>query len=134
MDIKDILKEGPDTRPEEYSPLTLAYIGDAVYELYIRTRLAGRANRQAGRLHREATRYVSAHAQSETVKAMLGSLTEREAEVFRRGRNAKSLSVPKNADVGEYHHATGFEALVGFLHLAGEKERLLELLDRYTDI
>lgn len=116
-------------RPEEYSPLTLAYVGDAVYEQYIRTRLAARGNLPAGRLHKESTRYVSAHAQSMLIKDMLPTLTADELAVFKRGRNAKSLTVPKNADVGEYHAATGFEALVGFLYLKGEKERLCELLN-----
>ncbi len=115
-------------RPEDLPVLSLAYIGDAVYELYIRARLLAVLGAQAGKLHAQAKRYVSARAQSAIVKSVMDQLSEEELSVFRRGRNAKPPHVPKNADVGEYHHATGLEALVGYLYLKGERERLFELL------
>lgn len=115
--------------PSEYSPLVLAYIGDAVYEVYTRERiLLKNPNMPAHKLHVENIKYVKAHAQSNSVSAIEPMLTEEEQAIFRRGRNAKSGTTPKNADVLEYHRATGLEALFGYLHLKGERERLNELM------
>lgn len=113
----------------EYSPLVLAYIGDAVYEVYIRMFLAGKANMPVHRLHRQATQYVKAKAQSDMVEIMIKHLTEQELRIYKRGRNAKSGKVPKNADVQDYRRATGFEALIGYLYLERKMSRIVELLD-----
>ncbi len=129
MNINQLLPGGLAVPPREYSPLVLAYIGDSVYETYIRTRLVARANTQVNNLHKTTINYVKAKAQCEIMKALLGQLTEEEEWVFKRGRNTKSATVPKNADVGEYRYATGFEALIGFLYLSGSRDRLYELLD-----
>ena len=111
-----------------YSPLTLAYIGDAIYDLIIRTVVVERANRPANDLHRITVRYVSATAQSRIVEALMDRLTEEEQSVYRRGRNSKPHTTAKNATTADYMKATGFEAVLGFLYLNGEMKRALELV------
>ena len=113
-----------------YSPLALAFIGDAVYEEFIRTKIILRANMSANKLHREAVKFVKASAQCLAMKTLLPLLTEEEEDVFKRGRNAHSASVPKNADVTEYRAATGFEALMGYLYLTAQQERLHDLMQK----
>lgn len=117
---------GADIRT--YSPLALAYIGDAVYDLVIRTVVVERGNRSANRLHREAVAYVNARVQARMIDALEGGLTEEELAVYHRGRNAKSYTTAKNASVIEYRKATGFEALCGYLYLLGRQERMLTLI------
>ena len=115
--------------PNQYSPLALAYIGDGVYELYVRTRvIAENPDMPAHKLHKETVKYVKAHAQSNSIHAMMDILSEDEVAVFKRGRNAKSPTVPKNANLTEYRHATGFEALLGYLYLSQKSERLDEIM------
>lgn len=115
--------------PSQYSPLVLAYIGDAVYEVYTRERiLSENPDMPAHKLHKENIKYVKAHAQSRSVLEVEKMLTEEEAAVFKRGRNAKSGTSPKNAEILEYRRATGLETLFGYLHLKSEKDRLLELM------
>lgn len=116
------MEERVDVRT--YSPLVLAYIGDAVHELYVRRRLTAEGNMPVNRLHTAATGYVSANAQFEAYHIIEELLTEDEMAVFKRGRNAKSQSVPKNAELSHYRIATGFEALLGYLHITGQEERL----------
>ena len=111
-----------------YSPLTLAYIGDAVYDLVIRTVLVGRANRPSGDLHRIAVKYVSATAQAKIVEALLPEFTEAEMSVYRRGKNAKPYTMAKNASAKEYLQATGLEAVLGYLYLTEQTDRALELV------
>ena len=111
-------------------PLVLAYIGDSVFELYIRLRLTESPYRDAHDLHVKSIRYVKASAQAKLVAALEPELTDREKAVVRFGRNAHSNTVPRNADLGDYHAATGFEALLGFLKLSGQTERLAEILDK----
>ena len=118
--------EGQDVRA--YSPLTLAYIGDGIYELVIRSIVVERANRSANDLHKKTTRYVKAPAQSAMIEALLPELTEDEEAVYRRGRNAKSYTTAKNASVADYRRATGFEALMGYLYLTGQTDRMLDLI------
>lgn len=116
-------------KPGQFSPLTLAYIGDSVYEIFVRTRvIEEHENMPPAKLHKFSINYVKAHAQANSVKAMLPYLTEDEEAVFKRGRNSKSYTMPKNADVGEYRMATGLEALFGFLYLSEQTERLNELM------
>ena len=110
-------------------PLVLAYIGDAVFELYIRRRLVYGKYRDAHDLHVKSVKYVNASAQAAMIQHIDPGLTQREKDVVRFGRNAHSNTVPKHADITEYHAATGFEALLGYLELSGQKERLCEILD-----
>lgn len=112
----------------EYSPLVLAYLGDAIYELFIRTLVLSEGNRSVYKLHKRSTEYVKAKAQSSTIHRILESLTEEEQEIVRRGRNAKPGTVPKNADIVEYKYATGFESLLGYLYLKQDYVRLIEIL------
>lgn len=111
-----------------YSPLTLAYVGDAVYEVVIRTVIAERANRAANELHKRAVKYVQAGAQAAIINALQEILTEEEQAVFKRGRNAKSNTSAKNASITDYRKATGFEALIGFLYLTDQMDRVLYLI------
>lgn len=111
-----------------YSPLTLAYLGDAVYEMVIRTICVKRTNMQTQKLHRKVTGYVSAKAQAKMVDALLGELTEEEESIYRRGRNSKPYTKAKNASMEEYLKATGLEALIGYLYLQKEYERMNVLI------
>ncbi len=112
----------------QYSPLTLAYVGDAVYELVIRTVLAKRGNTQTAKLHQKATNLVRAGAQAKLIQALLPRLEEAELAVYRRGHNAKPYNTAKNASRREYLEATGFEALMGYLYLREEYQRMIDLI------
>ena len=112
-----------------YSPLTLAYIGDGIYDLVIRSIVVGRGNTRASQLHRQTSQLVKAHAQSKMMETLLPILTEEENQVYKRGRNAKSPTMAKNATMADYRKATGFEALMGYLYLQDRFERILELVD-----
>lgn len=116
-----------------YSPLTLAYIGDAVYELVIRTVVVERANRAANELHKRTVKYVQAGVQASMIEAVLPELTEDEVAVYKRGRNAKSHTSAKNASIQDYRKATGFEALMGYLYLNNQMDRLLYLVQSGVD-
>ena len=111
------------------SPLTLAFIGDTVFDLFVRERLICQANRPVNKLHNEAAKTVNAASQAKAVKKIMPILTEEEQAVFRRGRNSHTNHKAKNASEGDYHYATGFEALFGYLYLKGEICRLRELFD-----
>ena len=111
-----------------YSPLTFAYIGDAIFELVVRTVLVERKNTQAEKLHKAATKIVKAETQALMIEAIKEELTEEEQAVYKRGRNAKAVTRAKNATMSEYRRATGFEALMGYLYLKGDIERMIELI------
>ena len=111
-----------------YSPLTLAYIGDAIFELVVRTVLVERKNTQAEKLHKAATKIVKAETQALMIEALKEDLTEEELVVYKRGRNAKAVTRAKNATMSEYRRATGFEALMGYLYLKGDMERMIKLI------
>lgn len=113
----------------EMSPLALAFVGDAVLELLVRARLVGTTRLQPNRLHTVATHYVSARAQSRELEILEPLLTEAEASVLRRGKNASKASVAKHATVQEYRASTGFECLLGWLYLQGNTARVQELFD-----
>lgn len=115
--------------PQQLSPLTLAFVGDAVYEVFIRTKLAKDVNMQVAKLHKNAIKYVSAVAQSKIVKSIEENFTEEEMAIFKRGRNAHSHTSAKNADIVDYRQATGFETLIGYLYLKKDSERLDEILN-----
>lgn len=106
----------------------LAFIGDAVYSLYVRNYIALNNDGKSGELHKLSTKFVKAKSQSEVIEKLLPIFTEAEMSVFKRGRNYKTQSVAKNSSVQEYHRATGFEAVLGYLYLSGQMERLNEIL------
>ena len=116
------------TDPSQYSPLALAYLGDAVYELIVRERVLAEGNRQVNKLHKESTKYVNASAQAELIMRIEDKLTDEERAIYKRGRNAKSHAAPKNQDAVAYHKSTGFEALVGWLYLRNDMDRIMELI------
>ena len=122
-----------ETKPEvdihEMSPVALAFVGDAVLELLVRARLVGSTRLQPNRLHTVATHYVSAHAQCRELDILEPLLTEAEANVLRRGKNASKASVAKHATVQEYRASTGLECLLGWLYLRGENDRIQQLFD-----
>lgn len=111
-------------RAKQLNPVVLAFVGDAVYTLLVRTRLALSSGCKTGELNRLASETVSAHGQSGALERVLPLFTEEEAEIYRRGRNAKKPTRSKNATVGEYVRSTGFEAVVGYLYLTGQTARI----------
>lgn len=115
-------------------PSVLAFIGDAVFNLFIRERLIMNTIGTSHKLHVLSTEYVKAASQSKISKALIDTFTEEEAYIFRRGRNTKSTTIPKNAEVQDYKYATGFEALLGFLYLTKQNERLYQLMEQAADI
>ena len=116
-----------------YSPLVLAYIGDCVYDLAIKTMIISRGNKQVHKLHEETSRFVQASTQSLMMRTMQEHLTEEEHAVYRRGRNAKSVSPAKNQSITDYRRAKGFEALIGYLYLKKEYKRLMDLVKTGLD-
>ena len=111
------------------SPVTLAFVGDAVYSLYVRERLVISHDYNAGTLQKLTSQEVSAHGQNELLEKILPLFTEEETDVFKRGRNAKKSTKSKNASVAEYNRSTGFEAVLGYLYLTGQYKRIDELLN-----
>lgn len=118
----------------EFSPLVLAYIGDAVYELIIRSILVSMGNRPVNKLNKDATSLVKASAQSEIIKLISDSLSDKDYTVFKRGRNSSPHTMAKNASMTDYKYATGFEALIGFLYLDNRCDRALELIKLGVDL
>ena len=116
-------------KPSMLSPLTLAFVGDAVYELLVRERLAREANRPANDLHGESVAQVCAQAQARAAGLLIPLLNEEELSVYKRGRNAHVNHIPRHADPADYHAATGLETLFGFLYLDGKIDRVLELFN-----
>ena len=126
----DFIKEIHDEIDvKKYSPLAFAYIGDAVFELYVRNRELKKFNTNTSTYHESTVKHVKSEAQSRKYFAIEDKLTQDEIKIFKRGRNAKSNSIPKNADVKEYKTATGFETLLGYLYLKGNFDRLKEIMD-----
>ena len=119
-------------RPEEeinmLSPLTWAYVGDCVYELYIRTNLVNKTNLKPHKLHIETVKYVKAKSQAEFLEKIYDKLTDEEKDIVRRGRNVQNHHLPKNSNVQEYSYATAFEALIGYLYLCKKFNRIKEIL------
>lgn len=124
--IKEQFQIG-DVDVRTYSPLALAYIGDGIFDLVIRTVIVGKGNTKASQLHYQTSHIVKAQSQALMIEALEGDLTEEEADVYRRGRNAKSPTMAKNATMADYRKATGFEALMGYLYLTDRFERVVEL-------
>lgn len=118
----------PDTDIKTYSPLTLAFIGDSIFDLIIRTTVVESGNAPVNKLHQRAAKLVQASAQAELYFHIQDLLTEEENAIYKRGRNAKSFTTAKNAGVVEYRTATGLEALVGYLYLTDRMDRLMQLI------
>ena len=116
-----------------YSPLTLAYIGDAIYDLIIRTLIVKQGNSRPEKMHKRASALVKASAQAEMIERLLPMLTEEEHAIYKRGRNAKSYTMAKNATMLDYRKATGFEALMGYLYLKEDMNRLIDLVKAGLD-
>lgn len=137
LNLLEQIKQTFDCKEQDvraYSPLTLAYMGDAIYDLIIRSIIVERANRSANDLHKKAIRYVKAETQAKMIQALQVELTVDEEAVYKRGRNAKSYTTAKNATMADYRKATGFEALMGFLYLTGQTDRLLYLVKRGIEL
>lgn len=111
-----------------YSPLTLAYIGDGIYELVIRSVVVAKGNEPVNKLHKKSSSMVKAETQARLIKLLMDRLTDEELTIYKRGRNAKSFTSAKNASIVDYRMATGFEALMGYLYMEGRTERLFELV------
>lgn len=111
-----------------YSPLVLAYMGDCIFDLIIRTVLISHGNRQTNKIHRESSRLVNAASQAALIEAIEDTLTEEEHAIYKRGKNANPHTIPKNADISDYKKATGLEALMGYLYLKGDLQRAIWLV------
>ena len=111
-----------------YSPLTLAYIGDGIFYIVIRSVVVAKGNSRANDLHKRTSKIVKAHTQALMIEALEGELTEEEADIYRRGRNAKSPTMAKNATMSDYRKATGLEAVMGYLYVTDRFERMVELI------
>lgn len=117
----------PDSELDKLSVLALAHVGDGVYELLVRTMLCGLGVGKVSELHRQTVTYVCAPAQAKAIKKIMPQLTEKEEQMYKRGRNSKMHAAPQKATVGEYHAATGLETLFGYLYLKGQYARIGEL-------
>ncbi|MCL2255106.1 MAG: ribonuclease III [Lachnospiraceae bacterium] len=118
----------PSVDIRTYSPLALAYIGDSVFDIIIRTIIVGQGNSSSHDLHIQVAKYVNAGTQASMIEALLPLLSEEELSIYKRGRNAKTATTAKNATIQDYRKATGFEALVGYLYLNSQMARILELM------
>ncbi|MDE6698692.1 MAG: ribonuclease III [Lachnospiraceae bacterium] len=133
IDIYGIISENmelADNPIESYSPLTLAYIGDAIYEIVVRTMVVSEGNTQVNKLHKRSSSLVKAETQARMIKLLMDAdkLTEEELSYYKRGRNAKSYTSAKNASIGDYRIATGFEALMGYLYITGQSSRMISII------
>lgn len=130
MKIDSYIKEQfgiKDVDIRTYSPLTLAYIGDGIFDIVIRSVVVGKGNTKASQLHKHTSSIVKAHTQAVIIEALEPHLTKEETDIYRRGRNAKSPTMAKNATMADYRKATGLEALMGYLYLSDDFERVVEL-------
>ena len=125
-----IEREKDESEVNLLSPLTWANVGDAIYELFIRTKLVNNSNAKPHKLHIESIKYVKAKAQADILKRLMDDLTEEEKDIVRRARNAENHHLPKNADPEDYMYSTAFEGLVGYLYLSKKDERLKEILEK----
>lgn len=130
-DLFEIIKKNMELKEiniTDYSPLTLAYIGDGIYEVVVRTMIVDEANRQVNKIHKAASELVNAKSQSAIIHLIMDMLTEEEQTIYKRGRNAKAVTRAKNASMSDYRTATGFEALMGWLYLSGQSDRMMRLV------
>ncbi len=132
-DLNEYINEKFDVESKDirtYSPLTFAYIGDAVFDLVVRSVLVNKGNTAVNNLHKKASAIVKAPTQAALAAAIMDDLTDEEKDIFRRGRNSKPHTKAKNASTMEYLEATGFEAVIGFLYLSGDMDRALDLVKK----
>lgn len=137
LNLAEVVRENfgvPGEPMNRYSPLALAFMGDSVYEIIIRSIVVQEANRPAGQLNKIKVKYVNAAAQAKIIEFLEPELTDEENDVYKRGRNAKSYTSAKNQSVNDYRKATGLEALCGYLYLKGDMERLIELLKKGIEV
>ena len=127
--VEVIKREKNEVDVNLLSPLTWAYVGDGVYELFIRTHLINKTKLKPHKLHIEAIKYVKAKSQADILRRIEDSLTDEEKDIVRRGRNAENHHLPKNTNIEEYMYSTAFEALIGYLYLCKKDERLKEILN-----
>ena len=131
VELKEFINiERNETEINMMSPLTWAYVGDCVYELFIRTELINKTNLKPHKLHIESIKYVKAQSQAKLLKEIYEDLSEEEKEIVRRGRNAENHHLPKNCDVQDYMYSTAFEALIGYLYLTKKEDRLKAILEK----
>ena len=136
-DLPENIKEQfdiKDTDINTYNPLTLAFIGDSVYEIIVRTMVVSKGNKSVNALAKDKNRLVNAKTQSRIAEILTEYYTEEEADIYRRGKNAKTANHSKSAAYSEYHRATGLEAVFGYLYLTGNLDRCLELLKNALEI
>lgn len=129
----DLIKKEFDLKEidaKQYSPLTLAFIGDAIYDMVVRTIIVEQANAPVNKLHKKVSSIVKASAQMELLHRIKSDFTEEEERIYKRGRNAKSFTAAKNASIGDYRVATGLEALMGYLYLTNQMERIIFLMKK----
>lgn len=132
-DLFNIIKQNMelgDINITDYSPLILAYIGDGIYEVIVRTVIVDEANRQVNKIHKAASNLVKAETQAKMIHLIMDDLTEDEVKIYKRGRNAKAVTRAKNASMSDYRTATGFEALMGWLYLTSQSERMMMLIKK----
>lgn len=135
-DFLDKIKESmelEDLVPNEVAPLILAYIGDAVYDVIVRTLEISKGNRQVNKINKDSIKLVNAKAQADMIDYLEEKLTDNELAIYKRGRNAKANTSAKNASIRDYRKATGFEALIGYLYLSHQEDRMLELVKEGFD-
>ena len=132
MDIFNREKEFDEVKM--LNPLVWAYVGDSVYELYVRIHLTNTSNAKPHKLHMESIKYVKAKAQADILDKIESNLTEEELDIVRRGRNTENHHLPKNSNVQEYMYATAFEALIGYLYLTKKQERLMNILSKILTV
>lgn len=132
--ISELIEKLSVKEANQISPLQLAYVGDAVYELFIRNYIVSRKKVSVHQLHKESIKYVKAKGQKDILFQIKDNLTEEEWNTVKRGRNAKSGTIPKNADVQDYKYATGFETLIGYLYLLKRFDRLAEVFEMILEI
>ena len=132
-DLFSIIRQGMELEEiniSDYSPLTLAYIGDSIYEIIIRTVIVDEANRQVNKIHKKVSNLVKAPTQAKMIYYIMDDLTDDELKIYKRGRNAKAVTRAKNASMSDYRTATGFEALMGWLYLTKQSDRMMELIKK----
>jgi ribonuclease-3 family protein len=127
--VMSVLEDEKKRDVKQLNPIVLAYIGDSVYELFVRTAVL-KKEAKVNNLHKESVKYVKAEAQAEALKALAEELTEEETSIIKRARNNKSIHIPKNCSPMDYRNATGFEALIGYLYLTNQNERLKEVIGK----
>ena len=132
--IQGTNKARTKTEVRMMQPLVLAYVGDAIFELFVRNYLVNKKTGHVNEYHKKSICYVKAGAQSEIIHALEPGLTNEEWKIVKRGRNQKSATAPKNADITDYKYATGFEALLGYLFYIGDYKRLITIMDKAIKI